>query len=343
MDIIYLGLLAYLLTFLFIKILHKPSLKFELIDIACSRKQHQGVVPLTGGLSIFLAITITLSLHGQIFKQCYAWFIGVVILVITGLFDDLKNLNATSRLIAEIVATLIIIFFGDIYIDGLGNLFGHGNISLSYLSIPFTVFCVVGVINAINMIDGVDGLAGGIVLVALAMFGVAALIADINHDAILIFFISCAVLGFFTLNMRFPWRARGQVFMGDTGSMMLGFSLAFFAISVTGQDRPFIPPMVAVWILAIPVIDTITLILRRKLQGRSAFDADREHIHHILLRMGFKESQVVLLIVFASVIMDIFALVGWYNGISEYILFYSFIIVSIIYYMLITSAVKRMA
>jgi UDP-GlcNAc:undecaprenyl-phosphate GlcNAc-1-phosphate transferase len=182
------------------------------------------------------------------------------------------------------------------------------------------------------MLDGIDGLAGGVVFVELMVFGGLAFLSDNKNQAMLIFLLASAVIGFVVFNMRSPWRSRAAVFMGDSGSMMLGFAVAWFSIDLTHQTTKAFTPMTAVWILAIPIMDTVSLMLRRMLKGRSPFQSGHDHLHHIFLRAGFSVQQTVGLIVSLSVALGAVGIGGWYCGVPEYVMFYSFMLLSLLYF-----------
>ena len=335
-------LLAFFLTVIFIKVSYKPAMVIGLLDIPDGRKNHLGKIPLTGGLAVFLAVTITVFLHGEIFDQFHILLYSLFFLGFIGFLDDLYDLTARSRLLAQVFAALMVVILDQVYLNNLGDLTGFGNVKLNWLSVPFTVFCVVGIVNAINMIDGIDGLAGGVVLIALILFGFAASITGIDSCAALIFILVSAVLAFIAFNMRFPWRKKAAVFLGDAGSTMLGLSLAWIAIYLTNNRPSCLSPIAAVWIVGVPVLDTLSLMTRRMLKGRSPFSADCEHIHHILLRAGFSYPQTLMLILSISLAMGLFGLGGWYIGMPEYIMFYAFVIAFIIYFTSIHYAWKTM-
>jgi UDP-GlcNAc:undecaprenyl-phosphate GlcNAc-1-phosphate transferase len=345
MKEIMLSVLAFCLTVFFIKAFFKPAIAIGLIDVPCGRKTHSGRVPLIGGLAVFIAIYLAAVLHGQLFVEFHLLFASLFILVSVGVLDDIYTLSPRSRFLAQIIAALLMIFPGHIYLCNLGNLLGSGDIILQGLSVPFTIFCVVGVVNAINMIDGIDGLAGGVVLIVLALFGSAALMMGLSSYAILIFLLASAVLAFTAFNMHLPWRPKAVVFLGDAGSTMLGFSIAWIAVFLTSQGEPSLPPIAGVWIVGVPVMDTLSIILRRVLKGRSPFSADREHIHHILQNAGFSHAQTLLLILAAELAMGLTGLGGWYLGVPEYVMFYAFLLVFAAYSWFVQHAwttVKRM-
>jgi len=336
-------LLAFFLTVIFIKVSYKPAMVIGLIDIPDGRKNHLGEIPLTGGLAVFFAVCIAVIFQGNLFDQFPILFGSLFFVLTIGLLDDLYDLSTRSRLFAQIFAALMIVLPGQVYLSDLGDIIGFGNVNLNWLSIPFTVFCVVGIVNAINMIDGIDGLAGGVVFIALVLFGVAAGITGIDSCVTLIFILVSAVLAFIAFNMRFPWRKKAAVFLGDAGSTMLGLFLAWIAIYITNHHvSAGLSPIAAVWIVGVPVLDTLSLMSRRMLKGRSPFSADCEHIHHILLRSGFSYPQTLMLILSISLAMGLFGLGGWYIGMPEYIMFYAFVIAFIIYFTSIHYAWKTM-
>ncbi len=324
-DSIYFYFLACVGTGFFIKVLNRPAQRLGLIDIPSGRKNHHGEVPLTGGLAMFLAIAVAVFLHGTLGEVYFAMFPALLLLVVTGACDDRFELSAHSRFVVQAIAALLMVYLGEVVITDLGDLFGGGRVYLNAGSIPFTVFCVIGVINAINMMDGIDGLAGGLVFVVLMVFGCAALLSGHPLRAALLFLLASAVAGFIAFNMRSPWRSRAAVFMGDSGSMMLGFVVAWFAIDLSQQTSKAFAPITAVWILALPILDTVSLMLRRILKGRSPFTPDHDHLHHIFMRAGFSVEHTVALMVCISLALALIGFGGWHYGIPDSVMFYAFL------------------
>lgn len=332
MDSVFSYMFAFMATIVFVNILHQPAKRLGLVDIPSGRKNHTGEVPLTGGLAMFFAILLTAFLHDSLRSACISFFPALLLLVATGACDDKFELSPGSRFLTQAVAALLMIYVGKVAITDLGDLLGFGAIHLGLLSVPFTVFCVIGVINAINMLDGIDGLAGGVVFVYLLVFGGAALLSGNAAQAALLFLVASAVLGFIAFNMRSPWRSKAAVFMGDSGSMMLGFVLAWFAIDLAEQETAAFTPITAVWILAIPILDTVSLMLRRMLKGKSPFSPDHDHLHHIFLRSGFSVPQTTLLIMGLSLAFGMIGMGAWYFGVPEHVMFYSFVLLFLAYF-----------
>jgi len=332
MQIVYWYLLAFISTIFFISVLSWPAKCFGLVDKPCGRKNHHGEVPLTGGLSMLLAIMLTAFLQGTLKNNAFVIFPPLLLIVLTGLCDDKLDFSPGTRFLSQAVATLLIIYFGEVALTDLGDLCGWGAVRLHIWSVPFTIFCAVGMMNAINMLDGIDGLAGGVVLAELMMFGGMAILSGNNTEAALIFLVASSVLGFMMLNMRSPWRSKAEVFMGDAGSMMLGFLLAWFAIDLAEKTPKAFAPITAVWILGIPILDTVSLMLRRMLKGKSPFSPGHDHLHHILIRAGFTVPQATLFIVSLTLVLGLLGIGAGAYGIHEYIMFYSFIFLSLVYF-----------
>jgi UDP-GlcNAc:undecaprenyl-phosphate GlcNAc-1-phosphate transferase len=192
------------------------------------------------------------------------------------------------------------------------------------------VFAVLGVINAMNMIDGVDGLAGGVALIALLIFAAFVAATGQLHTTLLLPLIG-GVAGFMLFNLRTPWRSRASVFMGDAGSVLLGFSLAWYSVNLA-QVRDVFTPITAIWILAVPLMDTTALMIRRVIKGRSPFSADREHLHHILQRAGFTPGETVAILYALTLLMAAVGVAGWWLGLPEYVMFYAFMALFVAYF-----------
>lgn len=332
MDKILLLCLALPATAALIQFFRSHAVGLGLVDEPGGRKQHHGAVPLVGGLGMFggllVAALIALAI-GSFQPRHAAFYAAISLLVLTGYIDDRHELRARTRFVLQSIAALIMVYGGDIRLVNLGDLFGFGDVTTGVLAVPLTVFAVLGVINAMNMIDGVDGLAGGVALIALLVFSAFAGAAGQLHQTLLLPLIA-VVVGFMIFNLRTPWRPQALVFMGDAGSVLLGFALAWYAVNLA-EVRQVFTPITAVWILAIPLMDTISLMIRRVLRGRSPFEADREHLHHILLRAGFTPFQTVIIVYALSLMLAGIGVAGWWLGLPEYVMFYAFMVVFALY------------
>jgi UDP-GlcNAc:undecaprenyl-phosphate GlcNAc-1-phosphate transferase len=312
-----------------IVLLRNTARRMGLVDYPGGRKQHEGAVPVVGGLAIygafaFSALLITQSESLYPFRSLLG---GMGLLVLAGVLDDMHDLSAFAKLALQCAAALLMASWGGVYVAELGDLFGlGGTLALGNFAIPFTLVCVLGIINGINMSDGVDGLAGGLTLVSLLAF--ATLFAELKLPSYLLIvsILIGAVVGFLCFNLRHPLRQQANIFLGDAGSMALGFALCWFAVSLTrvsGTTR--VPPIAIVWLIAVPLLDMGVVILRRALSGKSPLAADREHLHHLLLRAGFGYAATTWTLLLANVICAGVGLAIWKYGIRDSWGFYGFI------------------
>ena len=257
-----------------------------LIDIPDrSRKFHKRATPLTGGIGILLAVIISTEIYldmnnlkGYMPEFSQKLYIASIPLLILFLIDDFKTLRPLYRLIIQVTLSLYVIFSTDIYLSNLGNLFGFGEIQLGILSIPFTIFCVVGIMNAFNMIDGINGLCAGSAMMALLFIG---FYSGLMYDSVLIIIIG-SMIGFLIFNLRFFGKKRG-VFLGDSGSNLIGFWVAWCAIYSSQNSIYQVETITMLWFVSIPLLDCIGLIFSRLVRGISIASPGRDHIHHKLM------------------------------------------------------------
>lgn len=330
------------LTLMVTPVLIWAAHNYNFLDHPDERKQHQGAIPLVGGLAMFFAITVSAAWHladAAIFQGLFA---ALSIIVIVGLLDDRAGLSVGMRFLAQGMAALIMALYAGAQLSSLGDLLGMGPIPLGMLTVPFTIFAMVGVANAVNLSDGMDGLAGGLALIATAFIAVAAYVLGRERTFLVLLILGGALVGFLFFNMRFPWQGRARVFMGDSGSLMLGFLLAWAVIRVTQGSEDALSPAAALWFFAIPLWDTVSLMLRRMLKGRSPFHPGRDHLHHILLRVGYTDSQVVHFIHLVAVVFGLVGFFGWRWGVPDAVLFYGFLTVFALYFAGVQHAWKLM-
>ncbi|CAI8724786.1 MraY family glycosyltransferase [Methylococcus capsulatus] len=321
-------------TALLIHLLSKPAERIGLIDRPGGRKTHEGLVPLTGGLAIYGGFVFASSCGTGIVSPILLLGMGLVLVV--GLIDDLYGLSARFRLVAEICAALIMVVWGGKMIHDLGDIVGTGSLRLGLFAIPFTVLCTVGFINAFNMSDGIDGLASGCAITAMSWFIVATWLAGqpINPKE---WVLLAAILGFAAYNVRHPLRKKASAFLGDSGSMLLGFALSWVAIQmVEGGPNRILSPIAVAWVLALPVIDTVRLMLQRGLRGGNPFVADREHLHHILLRKNLTPGQTSWLLVGINGVLGAIGVMSHHLGVPDSWLTVGFIGIFAMHYRLTT-------
>jgi UDP-GlcNAc:undecaprenyl-phosphate GlcNAc-1-phosphate transferase len=301
--------------------------RLGLVDHPGGRKDHQGSIPVIGGLVIFLALALSyfgfetrMSVQSMTFVSCA----GLMVLV--GQLDDIYDLHWSWRIAAQTLAALAMIFIAGLQADNLQDVFGFAGANVGWLAVPFTVFIVVGVINALNMADGVDGLAGTLSLVSLGLFTCFALYSGDVLQAERLLALCAALVGFLLWNHRLPWQPRARVFLGNGGSMLLGFIIAWTSVRLTQNSAHPVSPVLGPWTLALPLIDCVTLMFRRWRQGRSPFAADRHHMHHMLLEAGLRPTVVVLVLGGASLLLGLGAALATKAGVPRPLLVLVFLV-----------------
>ncbi len=327
----------------FIAALYPYAVKIGFTDKPSHRKQHKNPTPLIGGLAIYLAIVVTLILNVNLLPNQGAFMSAITLLVGIGLVDDYKSLGVKIRLVAQIVAALIMTEYADIKIENVGNIFGFGDIHLGAFASAFTVFAVVGGINAFNMIDGMDGLAGSLTLISVASLALLSWIANDHHTLTYCLIFGACILAFLSLNLRIFGRSNAKVFLGDTGSTMFGFSVCWLAINASQGENSLITPAAVLWIMALPLIDSVCIMLRRIMKGRSPVNPDREHLHHLFIVAGYSNNSTLGIILVISLFLSTTGvIVGRYLGIPDPVIFWSFIGIFVGYYWLMNNAWKIM-
>jgi UDP-GlcNAc:undecaprenyl-phosphate GlcNAc-1-phosphate transferase len=310
---------GFLLSVVLILVMEKIAVRIGLVDVPTSRKNHDGQVPMVGA-AVFAAFAISAILLQQRPSGFASFMIGLGSLVALGIVDDRVNLRATVKFAAQIACVAVMILPGKTIIWQLGGITGDGLMLPMGWAVPMTIIAVVGLINAYNMIDGIDGLAGSLSLVGLLWFAVAASMTGRHEVLLLTLLVAFCVIGFLLFNLRHHWRHHAEVFLGDAGSMMLGAVLAFLAIGLSQHDGSRLPPVVALWICAIPVIDTASLAVRRLAAGRSPFSSDRMHLHHLMLDAGLTVGEIVTILTLASGVLGGIGVLGWHLGVPDRIM-----------------------
>lgn len=305
-----------------------------LLDQPDGRKTHKEPTPLVGGLCVWAALLATsLILVG--YEVNLSMMIWLSIVLVVGLVDDFVDLSAVSRSIVHLIVVLGIWFTDGLSVQSIGSIFTpHEAVTFSVgVGLFFTGIAVIGAINAVNMIDGVDGLLGALVSVSLCSLllvavlttepGIVGNVFALTDVAILL----GAIVGFLLLNARLFGSASARVYMGDAGSTLLGFLLVYLLIDFSHGQNAVIGPVVAGWILGVPLLDASAVILRRVLDRQSPVKPGRDHMHHILLNRGFTVNRTVLLMVSLQVAMALFAISLEQSGFiySDMILLWGFV------------------
>ena len=311
-----LGILcSFLLTFYTIPTVVKISRRKNLMDEPGSRSSHLRKIPNLGGISMFYSLAVCASIFAfELFDLYKFLFASLVILLYIGVMDDIVVMRAYKKLFAQIIVTSLMVIGSDVRIRSFFGLFGVYELNY-FFSVAISIFTFIVLINAFNLIDGIDGLAGGYSILCSAMFGISYYrLGEYNYPLVVLsgVIIGC-VIGFLYFNLS-NYR-NNKIFMGDTGSMILGFLLAFTAICFIDifidKELPEVPryylqsaPAIAMAILILPIIDTLNVFIIRICNGKSPFVADKNHIHHSLLKLGLthRRSTVYILMYYLFIV-----------------------------------------
>ena len=316
---IILGLLGLIVITIGISALAKS---IGLVDIPDNiRKLHTGNVPLIGGLIIFISIVYGTFVFGvDPFYRII--IISLIPILIVGTIDGFGAIEVpvSFRLIAQILASWLVILFTDVYLRDLGNLFGQGTVYLNQFGIPFTIFAVVGICNAFNMLDGKDGLAGSVAVVIISSLLLLLYLNGIIYNWGLILIVSLSVFLAFNLNLFGQDR---KIFLGEHGSSSLGHLIAWNLVYLS-QETDFITPITALWFVFFPLTDALFTILRRIRRSQSIVKADRRHFHYLLSDRGFSDQSILLSVLFISALGVTIAVIANLLNIPDYYLFYGY-------------------
>jgi UDP-N-acetylmuramyl pentapeptide phosphotransferase/UDP-N-acetylglucosamine-1-phosphate transferase len=295
--------LSFLVTILAIPTIIQVAREKKLFDEPDQRKIHKIGIPSLGGLGVFGGFIISLLLMTAKGNKELQYFVAATITVFfLGIKDDILTITPVKKLTGQFIAAFILIHVGGLQITNLNGFLGVFEIPL-FISIPFTFITIVFIINSFNLIDGVDGLVGSIGLVTSLFFGSYFLLAGQPFYSIVGFSLAGSLLAFLIFNF-----SPAQIFMGDTGSLLTGIVnsvLAVKFIALAGNKASALPlasaPALAIAILIIPIFDTLRVFIMRILNKRSPFSADRTHIHHFLLDLGYTHKKVTLICVLANI------------------------------------------
>ena len=278
--------IAFLITLLFMFALPPVARSIGLIDRPGGRKMHIGEIPVTGGLAMAAGLILTSPFLLSDVPGYPFFLAAVAILVLIGALDDRFDLPASVRLLAQCCAVLIMALGANVLVHDIGHPFFRSGGPRLAVGL-FTIVIVLTAINAFNMFDGSDGVAGIQALIALVFLGVACVIAGSTRYLPLVLGPAGCIVGFLMFNWPSKRTRNVRAFMGDAGSTMLGFSLAWLSVDLSQGAARVISPVVTLWVFALPLYDLFSSMVRRVSQGASPFHGDSEHLHHILRRFGF--------------------------------------------------------
>lgn len=331
-------LFVFILSFVLLFILRKVAKRVGLVDKPNARKLHQGVVPLVGGISIYSTLLIGFLLFLPINDNLSLYLSCSAVLIVLGAVDDYHDVSFKVRLFVQGGISLVMIFVGRHSLHDLGYLMGSETIALNeFAGAVITVVAVIGAINAFNMVDGIDGLLGGLASVTFTALGIVFAYTGNQYLATICLLIVTAMLPYIFLNLGFPLGRRFKVFMGDAGSMFIGFSVVWMLIRGTQEPGAVaFKPVTALWLIALPLMDMATIMIRRIRKGQSPFRPDREHLHHICQRIGLSSNATLAVICLMAAICAAIGIWSDFAGVRESVMFIAFLILFTIYFAVIS-------
>ncbi|MEZ2130665.1 MULTISPECIES: MraY family glycosyltransferase [unclassified Sinorhizobium] len=312
------NILAFMLCVAFITVLRRVSVTVALVDHPDARKRHDGHIPLCGGIAIFAAFAIVSSVSGQLLSLSVNYWLALAIILALGVADDRYQLSAFRRLLVQLLASLIMVAEFDT--SSLSLNFFHTEIAaLALVAFVISTCFITGLVNSWNMLDGVDGLAGGAAAVAIMWLLVISGFSGSSDVMPSLEILLVGICGFLIFNMRSPWRPRASIFLGDAGSTALGATLSYVILMLAAGDSA-IPFAALLWVVIIPIIDTLSLMIRRVLDRRSPMSADRWHLHHLLLDSGLSPASATGVITALSAICGGIGYIGIVQGVSGFVM-----------------------
>ena len=316
------------------------AIRFGWLDLPDARKVHRSAVPAVGGLAWMFAFALGMAASGLLMQLPWL-MLGIAIICILGAVDDRIPLPSVLRLLVQAFAVLVA-FWHSAPLESFGELFWPGqHIHAASLTWPLTVFACVGVINATNMIDGMDGLLGLILLLILCLLLIFFHRAGQANMALICGLAVAALIPFLCLNVRTPWLSEAKVFFGDAGSMSSGLLIAWLLVNASQAPLHTFAPVSALFWLAVPLVDTVSLMLRRVQKGSSPFKPDQQHLHHLLQRVGFSVPQSLGLILFAVILLQGVGALFHALNVPASIQLLVFLAAAIGYHLWVMNAIKR--
>ena len=322
--------ISILVQIIFIYFFRFFALKYNLLDSPNYRKVHEGNIPLIGGLTIYFSILFLINFIEVDNILIYIFYISFIILFF-GFLDDKFQISITLRLLAQLTACLIAMSLNIMIID-LGNYLNINLFNLGIFGFILTILSVIGITNAINFMDGIDGLSSSLSLIALFSIIFYSLQNNTTTNVFLLILLMICLIIFLFSNFGYLFP---KSFLGDSGSMFLGFFIGWLLIFFTHPDNRNFHPVLAIWSLSIPAFDLLSVFTRRIIKNINPFKPDRRHIHHILLSAGFSNKKTLFIIIFMAIFNVFFGyyiyifLVFFYSLISFFLMFFLYIFISI--------------
>ncbi|PHM70977.1 UDP-N-acetylglucosamine--undecaprenyl-phosphate N-acetylglucosaminephosphotransferase [Xenorhabdus sp. KJ12.1] len=299
----------FIFSLVFLFMARKVAKKVGLVDKPNYRKRHHGLIPLVGGISVFVSVCFAFVITKEFIPHKWLYLFCAGILVFIGALDDRFDISVKIRATIQALVGISMMYFADLRLESLGNTFGPWEMTLGPFSYVVTLFAVWAAINAFNMVDGIDGLLGGLSCVSFGALGILLYESGNTALAFWCFAFIAGILPYIFLNLGLLGK-RFKVFMGDAGSTLIGFTIIWLLTEATQGGNRSINPVTALWIIAIPLMDMVAIMYRRLRKGMSPFSPDRQHIHHLIMRAGFTSRQAFVLITMAAALLAGIGIIG---------------------------------
>lgn len=294
--------IAFLISLFGTPLVRKLAFAVGAVDVPNERKVHKGAMPRLGGLAMFAAFLVGVLIFGDFSRPVLGLIIGGALIVAIGIVDDIRGVTPKQKLLVQLIAAIVFVYCGG-YVKYITNPIAGNVIFLDYWGIPLTLLWLVGISNAINLIDGLDGLAGGVSAISAFTMAVVSFTTGYLTPSALALILVFAIMGFLKHNF-----SPASIFMGDSGSLFLGFTLGAMAIMGFSKGATIISLVIPILILGVPIFDTFFAIVRRKRDNKPIFQADKGHLHHRLLAMGLSHKQTVVIIYAITLFMGVCAI-----------------------------------
>ena len=311
--------------------LAKLAPSFGLVDTPNLRKQHEGNIPLVGGIAVFFSL-ILYFFHSPDMIEFTGLFLACIASLVTlGVLDDRFDMPVVPRLLVQIGITFLVISQTNMQLDYAGNILGMGEVYFGDFAPIITVLAVIGAINAFNMVDGIDGLLGGLAIITFISMAIILNLHALHNLAFVCLVVVAALAPYVLFNLGVFGHKR-KIFMGDAGSMMIGFVVIWFLLTMTQPDASAtMRPVTALWLVALPLMDMTAIMLRRIKRGQSPFTPDRDHLHHICLNAGISKTGTLFVICAIASVFSGFGIIGEYFRLPEPFMFISFLVLFAVY------------
>lgn len=279
----------------------KLAMKLGVYDKPDARKVHKGTMTRLGGVGIYCGFLCGVLVYGDFSPTLWGVLLSSTIVVAVGFIDDVKNISPKKKMLGQFIGAVVLMFFG-VHLQYVTNPLTDNIVNLGWWGYPLTLIWLIGICNAVNLIDGLDGLASGVSGIAALSLAVVSLAKGLSLSGALAIILVGAIIGFLRYNFH-----PAKLFMGDCGSLFLGFILGVLSLLGLSEGATIISLFIPIMVLGIPILDTLFAIIRRKLNHKPVFEADRGHLHHQLLDRGFGHTDTVLLIYGMTFLLGAFA------------------------------------